>query len=265
MHQPTLSVVTICLNAGRGLLTTAQSVLSQKYLDTQYIIKDGGSSDGSLDELPRTPRMKIVARPDSGIYDAMNQAVSLCSGEYILFLNAGDRLADSDVLAAVAACASQYGQPELVYTHVRNESRNYVDRYPPRLLDFFLYRRVICHQASYVRRDCFQRLGPLETTFLLAADHDFLTRLLVKSGGRSVLCPVVGVHYKGGGVSETANNRRVLRKEIARVRGRNFTLAQRVGYGCLWQLTLPWFRSILSQGRFGPTLQHSYYRLTGRR
>ena len=71
------SIITVCLNAGQDLLDTVQSTLGQTYENFEIIVKDGGSRDGSMEKLPADPRIRVVTRKDTGIYDAMNQAVDV--------------------------------------------------------------------------------------------------------------------------------------------------------------------------------------------
>ncbi|MFR5296339.1 MAG: glycosyltransferase [Clostridium sp.] len=90
------------LNAGRKLLPTVQSALDQRYEIMRSSAKDGGSSDGSLEQLPADSRIKVSVKPDKGIYDGMNQALEQVTGQYVLFLNCGDHFHDSRVLARMA-------------------------------------------------------------------------------------------------------------------------------------------------------------------
>ena len=95
-----VSVITINYNNIQGLKTTIQSVISQSYKDMEYIIVDGGSTDGSVD-LGGGCSVKIskcICEPDNGVYNAMNKGVSIASGEYCIFMNSGDSFWNSEVL-----------------------------------------------------------------------------------------------------------------------------------------------------------------------
>ena len=85
------SIITVCLNAGQGLLDTVARTLSQTYENFEIIVKDGGSEDGSLEKLPMDARIRVVTRQDTGIYDAMNQGIAEARGDYLIFMNCGDR------------------------------------------------------------------------------------------------------------------------------------------------------------------------------
>lgn len=93
------SVVTVTLNPGNLLDRTVESIMNQSCPDWELVVQDGGSQDGALGRVPDDPRIRIVEEPDEGIYDAMNRALSKVRGDYVLFLNAGDSLADHAVFA----------------------------------------------------------------------------------------------------------------------------------------------------------------------
>ena len=93
-----ISVITVVLNDLEGLKKTVNSVLSQRGEDFEYIILDGGSTDGSWEYIESLNfRGMKKSAPDTGIYNAMNNAVLLANGEYCLFLNAGDTFYDEQV------------------------------------------------------------------------------------------------------------------------------------------------------------------------
>ena len=102
MNYKQFSIITVCLNAGDHLSKTVDSVLQQSSNDYEYIIKDGGSTDKSIEKVKEDQRIQIIVKKDNGIYDAMNQAITYASGKYILFLNAGDVLCNPKVLAEVS-------------------------------------------------------------------------------------------------------------------------------------------------------------------
>lgn len=98
-----VTIVTVVLNNSQHIGSTIQSVLEQTYCNKEYIIVDGGSTDGTLDEINRFASCitKIVCEPDQGVYDAMNKAIRLASGEWIVFMNAGDQFFEKETLLKV--------------------------------------------------------------------------------------------------------------------------------------------------------------------
>src|SRR6478735_12082706 len=98
MH-PLLTIITINRNNGAGLQKTIDSVVQQSYLDLEFIVIDGASSDNSVDILKKySGKCSWVSEQDSGIYNAMNKGIAKANGDYLLFLNSGDCLADNTVL-----------------------------------------------------------------------------------------------------------------------------------------------------------------------
>ena len=98
------SIIVVCLNSGPRLRDTIESILNQTYKNFEVIVKDGGSSDGSVEALLKEcddERIHVYTQKDTGIYDAMNQAVRLAQGEYYLFLNTGDSFYDDTVLRKI--------------------------------------------------------------------------------------------------------------------------------------------------------------------
>ena len=122
MAHTFFSIVIVSLNPGQKLAKTLGSVLSQEYGNFEVILKDGGSTDGSLKEEAdgslsvawpgqsvSDSRVHIFRSPDKGIYDGMNQALVHINGDYVLFLNCGDSLYDSRVLSRTAALIEKAG------------------------------------------------------------------------------------------------------------------------------------------------------------
>lgn len=241
--EPFFSVVTVALDAGERLARTAASVDGQTWRDLEHLVQDGGSRDGSLATLAPDPRRSVVVAPDRGIYDAMNRALERCRGRYVLFLNAGDCLADPGALAAVAAHAAA-GQADLYYCDLRRADQGTVVRYPDHLSRLFLFRRPLCHQACFFARRVYRRLGGFDLGLRLAADYDFLLRA-VAGGVTARHLPEVAVVYEGGGLSALASSRGALAEEARRVRARHFTLAERLRYGAAVALTLRPLRAAL--------------------
>ena len=96
------SIIVVCLNPGTKLNQTLDSILAQTCPDFEVIVKDGGSRDGSIESMRTDGRIHLYQEPDHSIYEAMNQAVSHVTGDYILFLNCGDLFYDNEVLTHTA-------------------------------------------------------------------------------------------------------------------------------------------------------------------
>lgn len=169
MSKPLFSVVTVTLNCAEAAVQTARSVLAQTCGDVEYIVKDGGSTDGTA-EAVRALGVDVHVAPDRGIYDAMNQALARCSGEYVYFLNAGDLFHSPDALEQIAARIDR-GAP-IVYCDLMLQPMGFLRRHPDRLSRYYLFRKNMNHQAWMARRDHYARLGGFDTSFRWNADQD---------------------------------------------------------------------------------------------
>lgn len=163
MKDPRFTIITVCYNAQKYIEETIRSVLNQKYSDYEYIIKDGKSSDGTLELvhslLNPNENICIVSSKDDGIFDAMNEAVSLARGEYVYFLNAGDSFCDSDVLQNVDLYIRQNPKVEIAYGNIIlldntcRRMRIYGEICSKKI--YAVSGDCICHQAMFARRELF--------------------------------------------------------------------------------------------------------------
>ncbi len=145
----------------------------------EYIVVDGGSTDGTVELIKANADMvdRWVSEKDKGIYDAMNKAVSMATGDYIYFLNAGDAFIDADVLRDVQAAIQVGRAPDLLFGSVIYQKDNWqarrrfahINRWSMPFAD-------LCHQAIFARRDLFSRVGGFNLEFRFAADFDWLIR-----------------------------------------------------------------------------------------
>ena len=155
-----LSIITVNLNNREGLQKTIDSVVSQTFKDFEWIVIDGGSTDGSkaLIEQYADHMAYWVSEPDKGIYNAMNKGIKVSKGEYLYFLNSGDWLWEPDTLQSVFEAVDTLPKDCFVYG-------NYYDRdglvySPPEKLDLSLFlNSTLCHQAVFHPRTAFPEEG----------------------------------------------------------------------------------------------------------
>ncbi|HRC25885.1 MAG TPA: glycosyltransferase, partial [Alphaproteobacteria bacterium] len=176
--EPFFSLVTVTRNNRSGLQKTASSIDAQMDRNFEWIVIDGASSDGTglfLETLAaaRAPAfaVRFLSEPDRGIYDAMNKGLVRARGAYLLFLNAGDRLAGPDVLKTIRA-AAQGASYDIVYGDAW-EDREGLD---PVLKPARTHRQIARglfthHQAIFYRRHALQELS-YDLRYLVAADYD---------------------------------------------------------------------------------------------
>ena len=148
------TIVTVCYNAGKILEKTITSVLSQTYRNIEYIIIDGASSDNTKEVLEKYADKIdiIISEPDNGLYDAMNKAIDIATGDYINFMNAGDYFSDDYVLESVANQINEdeddvvYGDSTMIFGHGKTIFSKATD--PVSLIG---KRPIYRHNASFTR------------------------------------------------------------------------------------------------------------------
>ena len=196
-----LSVVTVVLNDPDGLIRTGESLLMQTFLP-EWIVVDGGSSKSTLDVLHNFGGVvRWISEKDKGIYDAMNKGVSMCSGDYVVFLNAGDYFSDSEVLADVCAFLST---PQCLSVDVLCCGANLVLEdgrkvyRSPKIVDKYIWHGLPAnHQATYYRR-VMLGVQPYDLRFKICGDYFIAATLYIKNSTFGYLNrPVVNFFLDG--------------------------------------------------------------------
>lgn len=172
-----LSIITINYNDLNGLTDTVNTVINQGWKDFEFIIIDGGSTDGSAEYIKNNAHYFTysVSEPDKGIYNAMNKGIAKANGEYLLMLNAGDVLYDNDVLGKVFD-QTNYTQ-DIIYGDVDRESKGVVfaeSIFPDKLTFGFLRDRMISHQAVFFKKKLHDLVGLYDETIKYGADWHFI-------------------------------------------------------------------------------------------
>lgn len=213
---PKLSIVTVNLNQAAGLTQTFDSVRAQTFRDFEHIVIDGGSTDGSraVIEAHSDQIAYWVSEPDAGIYAAMNKGLRKARGEYVYFLNSGDRLYSPRTLEKVFG--QEGGRADLLYGNtVRPDAAGklYEHRHPDVLTVGVFWDFGVCQQAIFYRRELFAALGEFDEAFRIAGDWEFnLRALMSRRTTRHLPFPVA--HYQGGGISTTRKDLAVREKEV---------------------------------------------------
>jgi glycosyltransferase involved in cell wall biosynthesis len=221
-NAPLFTVATVCLNDAAALPGALDSALAQDGALYEYVVADGGSSDGTLALLRAyedrfAGRLRWRSEPDDGLYDAMNKALRTAVGEYIVFLGADDRLAPG-ALAAVAEAVHHGSAPDIVCgaTHVVGDSTAW-DEPPRSFADHRIPKRAPArHQSIFVRRERALAAGGFDLRFPIAADYDLYLRL-VEGGASERLIPETLSEFRLGGVSNRSALRTALEYRAVRV------------------------------------------------
>ena len=203
-----ISIITACLNSASTLGGTIDSVVAQNYGHVEHIIKDGGSKDETSKVVrDRTwSALRFLSRKDTGVYDAMNQGLSLASGEVVGFLNADDFLADSNVISRVARLFEEtaadvvYGDIDMVDPKdIRRVTRKWKSgEFRP---GKFREGWQPPHPACYVRREVLLEAGGFDPRYSISADYALMMKLMEVMRCRVTYDPSVWVKMRAGGNS----------------------------------------------------------------
>jgi len=221
-----ISIVTATYNSGATVRDTIRSVLEQSYDNIEYIIKDGGSTDDTLNIVRAYEplfggRMKVISEPDKGIYDAFNKGLATATGDVVGFLNSDDFFTSPHVVAKLATaladsgCDAVYGDVHYVdIDDISHEVRYYSSAY-------FRRRLMRCgfmpaHPSWYCRREVYERYGGFDCRFRIAADFENLLRLIFIHRISTVYLPLDCVAMRTGGASTSgmASHRRILKDHL---------------------------------------------------
>ena len=217
---PTFSIVTICLNEAETLRATCDSIVLQPAELFEWIVIDGGSTDGTLDILAtyRDHMDTLVSEPDAGSYNAMNKGVARARGEYLVFMNGGDRFVDGGALRSAASALTA----DVVVGDVMLGDGGDTMRYPDRLPPGFLLKRMLPHQASFIRRKTFLHCGGYDESYRIAGDFELFVRLFQNCNASYGHVPAVIAVFASGGISQSPAHRARRKRENHCIRWRYF-------------------------------------------
>lgn len=219
MAKPLFSIITVCYNAADTIERTLKSVDNQSFRDYEHLVLDGASTDGTQSIVGKYSNglRSLYSEPDNGIYDAMNKGMSKASGEYLIFLNAGDAFHDAEVLADYARLIQSNHEPAVVYgqTNLVDREGNYLGprhlKAPNELtLASFADGMMVCHQAFVVLR----RIAPgFNPRYSFSSDYEWCVKCLQHARHTYGLGDRVTVDYLAEGTT-TRNHFRSLRERF---------------------------------------------------
>ena len=241
-----ISIITVTYNAEATVERTLESVAQQTYPDVEHLIIDGASTDRTLEIAKKYPHAIIISEPDKGLYDAMNKGLQRATGDFLCFLNAGDKLHCKETLEHVAESLERYaslenpGKPEkpaaigVLYgdTDIVDAQGKFLRNRrltPPEHLTWRTFKdgMLVCHQAFYINR---QIALPYDLQYRFSADFDWCIRCMKegeKRGMENLYIHEPLADYLAEGMT-TANHKASL-KERFKIMAKHYGLLPTIG------------------------------------
>ena len=211
-----ISIITATFNSGRTVRDTLESVLRQTFTNYEYIIKDGGSKDNTLEIVKEYApqfgdRLKIVSAPDKGIYDAMNQGFQMASGDVLALINSDDFFSDDHALEKVAKTFAENPETDGIYADLYYVSQDNIDnivrKWVTGLQKPFAKGWLPAHPTFYVKRECYEKYGYFNLDYKLAADFELMLRFVERHHIKLTYLPEALVKMRlGGATSKNIQN-----------------------------------------------------------
>lgn len=175
MGVPLISVITINFNNKLGLENTIKNVVNQTFDDFEYIVIDGGSTDGSK-EVIKVNAHKIsywISEPDKGIYNAMNKGLNVATGEYVIFMNSGDEF---ECETSISDAVRHFDGSDFILFDIKmiEENKPLRIKSHPKLLNFYyMFNSNIAHQSQFIKRSLFDKIGYYDENLKYLSDWKF--------------------------------------------------------------------------------------------
>jgi len=252
MKNPLISISTVCLNSEKTIQHTIESVLNQTYTNLEYIIVDGNSSDNTVSIInsykdafhDKGIGFKSISEPDRGIYDAMNKAISLSTGELVGVIGSDDWYE----LNALEIVADRYKQTGADYIHgdikVYNSKRTFLKLRKAGTEKQMIKEMSFFHPASFIKRKILEDLNGYSLDYRICADYDLILRIINKDYSVNYLKKIIAnVCY--GGISTAQVNEALSESHLIRKKnGYNPNLSRFYYYRALLVYRLKTFLSL---------------------
>ena len=280
-------IIVVSFNAGDSLIKTINSIKDQTFDSWKVYIKDGLSTDGSIDKLREEflidkesgasvdGKFVLVSEKDTGIYDAMNCALNILpvddTDSYVYFLNCGDYLKDKDTLQkihdGIVESAPDKDSKHIFYGDIYERLTGQVVASNPKMDDFACYRNVPCHQACFY--DMKLMLAEhFDTTWHIRADYEHFLRCVYIDKAKTHYIPVTVADYEGGGYSESGNAKTVSERERKQIISRYMPKGKVLKYDLIMILTLAplrtWIAHNPATAKFYNSIKSALYKRKNR-
>jgi glycosyltransferase involved in cell wall biosynthesis len=212
-----LSIITINLNNAEGLKKTIESVIEQTSKNFEFILIDGGSTDNSLEIIKQfSSNLSFwVSEKDSGIYNAMNKGIKIAKGEYCLFLNSGDFFYSVETLSSVFSLGLSedivYGDS---FRYDKLIENGFFIIEPDNLSLYHFFKKSICHQATFIKRELFVKYGNYDEMFKIASDWEFNIKAIILNNCRTKHINIPVVYFNAQGLSNASEGISLKEREV---------------------------------------------------
>lgn len=222
-----ISLITVTYNSGSTLSTTIQSILSQTYPQIEYIIVDGASKDNTVSIIKEYEpqfkgRLRWISEPDKGLYDAMNKGIRMATGDIVGILNSDDFFTSKNIIQKVVDAFRHDTELKAVYGDVHFVSPDNLDKcvryYSSKVFNRNLMKLgfMPAHPSFYIRKECFEKYGDYKTDYKIAADFEFLLRVIYKNNIKTQYLPIDMVTMRTGGASTSGieSHKRIMKEHL---------------------------------------------------
>ncbi len=180
--MPKLSIITINYENLEGLRKTVQSIFEQTFTDYEYIIIDGGSTDGSKEYIEnyKDKLAYRVSEKDNGIYNAQNKGIAQAKGDYLIFMNSGDVFINKDIIRDVSV---HFDGTDIIYgdTVIKEKEKEWIKKYPARITFSHFFADTLPHQASFISTKILSKLSNrFDESLEIIADWKFFVDAIFK-------------------------------------------------------------------------------------
>lgn len=251
------SVIVVCLNPGDKLNQTLNSIIRQSYENLEIVVKDGGSTDGSVQNMWEDERICLYTEKDTGIFHAMNQAVSHATGDFIIFMNCGDVFHHDTVLAEAAERIEQEKNKKnlVLYGDTFGHKNHVLIASPPVIDGFTCYRNIPCHQSCFYSAALCKK-KPYDLQYRIRANYDHFLWCYYKAKSKMVYLDMPVSSYEGGGYSESKANRKRDKVEHRQITQAYMSSGELFKYRAILLFTLAPLRRFMAENKMFSGVYH---------
>lgn len=216
-RRVSVSIITPCLNSAGTIRDTMESVLNQTYAPMEYILVDGGSTDGTLEIIKKYEklfdgRLRYVSERDNGIYNAMNKGLRMSRGRLIGIINSDDFYETDAVEQAIRHMST--ADCQVIYGYLRIIEKTGTVKYA-RVAHDSLPKKMIGHPTCFVTRETYKRFGMFLESLKVTSDYELMLRWYRSNRVEFHLIPIVMANFRAGGASY--NIRTAMEHELSRL------------------------------------------------